>query len=84
MPQKKHKPISALLVTTMWFTPETEDPGHREELEQHFQNTVADIRKMPTSMCFDTSHKSACEAINALLEDIMVAKEVNNATSEMR
>ena len=79
--KRNHKPISALLVTTMRPSLKTEDSGQRKELEQRFRpETGTNIRKMPTSMYFDTSHKSACEAINVLLEDIMVTKGVNNPT----
>ena len=69
---KDHRPVSALLLTTIQGP--TEVPGCRKELEEHFKKAAADIHKIPTSMRFNNDHKSACEAIDALLKDIMVTK----------
>jgi len=76
---KGHQPISALLLSTMWPPNRgSEESAHIKELEQHFRNSAADIRKIPDSRRFDSSsHKSATEAIDALLEDIMVVKGGN-------
>ena len=75
---KNHKPISTLLVTTMWFNHGIpEESERRKSLEEHFKQSSADIRKIPTSMRFDNGKiESACAVINALLEDIIAAKKL--------
>jgi hypothetical protein len=77
---KNHKPLSALLVTTMWSkSVRSEEFGHKdikEDLEKHFKRISADIRKIPISMRFNNGdNESACVAINALLKDITGAKK---------
>ncbi|KAF8811036.1 hypothetical protein BYT27DRAFT_7185146 [Phlegmacium glaucopus] len=74
--EKGHRPISALLISTMWPTNRgTEESAHIKELEEHFRKSTADVRKMPNSRRFDmSSHNSAIGAIDALLQDIMVVK----------
>lgn len=76
---RNHKPISALLVTSMWLNcGMSAESGRKQDLEEHFMNTSADIRKIPTSMHFDNGDtESACAALNVLLEDIMAAKDAN-------
>ena len=62
----------------MWFNcgvSESEESGYKNDIEEYFQRTSANIRKIPTSMRFDNGDiESACAALNALLEDIMAAK----------
>ena len=77
---KNHKPISALLVTTMWFNHGIPEQSERKKnLEEHFKQSSADIRKIPTSMRFDNGKiESACAVLNTLLEDIIAAKNIKD------
>lgn len=67
---KRHRPTTALLVTTMWT--------HREgelavigQLEEFFKNNApSTIRTIPESVRFDGSRASACMAIDSLMMEI--------------
>ena len=68
-----HKPISALLVSTLWphDEGETEVYQRTKDLESHFERTATSaIYRIPCSARFDGSRSSACDAIDALILDM--------------
>ena len=68
-----HRPTSALLVSTMWPSKESEADviGKTRELEEHFKKTTpSSIRPIPYSVRFDGSRITACKAINSLILEI--------------
>ena len=68
----------------MWFNHGIpEESERRKSLEEHFKQSSADIRKIPTSMRFHNGKiESACAVINALLEDIIAAKKYEGQANE--
>jgi len=67
-----HRPISALLVSTLWPNAgETEVYQRTENLEGHFKRTATpSIYRIPCSVRFDGSRSSACDAIDVLMSDM--------------
>ncbi|KAF8811035.1 hypothetical protein BYT27DRAFT_7185145 [Phlegmacium glaucopus] len=65
-----HRPISALLVSTMWPHHESEAEVYQrtKDLEKHFEKTATSaIYRIPCSVRFDGSRSSACNAIDVLI-----------------
>jgi hypothetical protein len=68
-----HRPTSALLVSNMWSSKESEAYviEKTKELEDRFKKTTpSSIRPIPSSIRFDGSRITACKAINSLILEI--------------
>ena len=79
-----HRPTTALLVSTMWPSNESETDviEMTKELEDHFEMvTPSSIRPIPKSIRFDGSRITACKAINSLILEI--EKDVEDTTKSI-
>jgi hypothetical protein len=68
-----HRPTSALLVSNMWPSNESEAYviEKTRELEEHFKKTTpSSIRPIPSSVRFDENRITACKAIDSLIQEI--------------
>ena len=68
-----HRPTTALLVSTMWSSKESETDviEMTRELEDRFEMaTPPSIRPIPYSIRFDGDRITACKAINSLILEI--------------